>query len=318
MTANQPLSGEAFNAAHDRNPSGKFAVMTHGTGSSLPATAASPAQADIADRAARRDAAFRKITFIPGQQQNADAYEATRQESLGLAAAALLQSHPDAATMRLQLDDTGLHTAVSLANADGGLLEYTADDDAWTMAQPAPGLTIGDLAASIEPDEITLPAGVITGYGGGPARSFKHGVNNARFYDINLAAAVRTTKPRVPVTSAADLPHPFDAAAHPMRTWPEIAQLPASVDFGSNKSLVPGADTDLVTARITMANGATVTGYQTRHLGNMPDTRTSFDKLPQVEFTGDWEPYAQVASELNDVRDTAYEYLAQIQNTTTN
>ena len=321
MTTTQPLSGAAFNAAHDRGPSGKFERMTQSVGSSLPDAAPSAAQLDIADRAARRDKAFRSMTFVAGrEQQDAAAYEATRQESLGLAAAALLESHPNAATMRLQLDDTGLHTAVSLADADGGLLEYTADDDAWTMAQPAPGLTIGDLAASIEPDEITVPEGVITGYGGGPARSFKQGVNNARFYDINLAAAVRTTAPRVPVASAADLPHPFPDAPHPMEKWPEGVQLPASVDFSqSNEYADPSTGVDHVVARITMANGASASARQSRHLSSgAPDPRSSFDKLPQFEFAGDWGPYADAAEELRTVSHTAFEYLAQIQNTTVN
>lgn len=313
MTTSHPVSGEAFNAAHDRGPSGRFTRMTHSAGKDLPAPAG-PA-GDLAERAERRDAAYRTMgseTSIHYESR----YEAVRQESLGLAAAALLDSHPDAATLRIQRDETGLHLPVSLADADGGLLEYTADDDTWTRARAVPGgISIEDLAASIEPDEITLPEGVITGYGGGPARSFNHGARNARFYDINLAAAAAATVPLKAAESIDSLPHPSDSRPHPMTQWPEGRARPASVDFSSTGRYAdPASGVDHVRARITMANGAAAVGRQARIVSPGTGQKLSaFDELPQIEFSGDWDPYVGSYQELQQVRDTAFEYLSQIQ-----
>lgn len=118
--------------------------------------------------------------------------------SLRSAAATTLARFPGAATLRVAVqDDTGSYSPISIANADGGLLELnTSYNDPW-IAQPMvyDGPNIRDLVEDLDPDDDSWTEGV----------GFVHGRGTRKTVDINLQAAVNA-------------PDPFIAEEHDPRT----------------------------------------------------------------------------------------------------
>ncbi|MFB9713902.1 hypothetical protein [Arthrobacter methylotrophus] len=112
-------------------------------------------------------------------------------QSLRCLSSAILAKYPDAAVLRIRESEDGENQfdLISLADADGALLELSLDDDSWTMEEPyLTGPDLRELAWALNPKDDSWAEGVAEFHGG---RKY------TRMADINLKAATQAPLPDV-------------------------------------------------------------------------------------------------------------------------
>ncbi|MDQ6752879.1 MAG: hypothetical protein M3017_05600 [Actinomycetota bacterium] len=112
---------------------GQFATHAHGVADVSLSPASGPT---VTDRFMTRDETRARRARLQQQLENQD--RIYQHESLQLAAGALLAKYPHAVTLRVweNQDGENNYDPISLANADGGLIEDIQEDDDWIREEP--------------------------------------------------------------------------------------------------------------------------------------------------------------------------------------
>lgn len=215
-----------------RHGDGKFAAHHHNESG---VTLDVPAPKTVSEHFEDRHAVQNKRQRLYEQLDRIDKIQAAH--SLRSVAATILARYPGAATLRVGADEDGrdAYAPVSIANADGGLLQLNtpeADyDDEWmfeTMVQEGPEIRelVGDL--DFRDDSWTEGVGFVHGTG----------KRQRKTVDIDLRAAVNApdpfiaeeNNPRTRSLSEDDQADLVEAANHGMSVIEDILEDPNSFD----------------------------------------------------------------------------------------